>query len=249
MPTQPNSILVVKLGGQALQHHTALQQLRDAWSNRPEGTAWVLVHGGGPQIDLAMESAGITITKRDGVRVTSPVAAAIVQATLDDIGSKLCATLQDTGVSSTHLPSTSRVLAATPKEGFGNRTGTAMGILNGPALDAEILTVITPVGWDAQGPLNVNADEGAAAIATALGATRLVLATDVQGFLDAKGALVPRMDLPSVRQAIVDGTAKGGMIPKLEHAVFALSQGVGAVEIGHLGNLLAGGPGTRMVSA
>ena len=91
--------------------------------------------------------------------------------------------------------------------------------------------VVTPVGWDAQGPLNTNADEAAAAVAATLRASWLILATDVAAVRDGEGNAVLRLDSAGARRLIASSAATGGMIPKLHAAVAALRQGVGRVLI------------------
>jgi len=77
----------------------------------------------------------------------------------------------------------------------------------------------------------VNADTIAGAIAQALGASRLLLLTDIVGVLDKDGALIPEMSAADARTLIANGTAQGGMIPKLETALQAVEGDVRAVVI------------------
>ena len=70
---------------------------------------------------------------------------------------------------------------------------------------------------------NINADEAAGAIAAGLRAEKLMLLTDVEGVLDAKNQLISQMSVEQCRSLIVDGTIKGGMIPKMECCIQALS--------------------------
>jgi acetylglutamate kinase len=93
--------------------------------------------------------------------------------------------------------------------------------------DAGFVPVIAPIGIGDDGlTYNVNADEAAGAIAQALRAEKLILLTDVPGVLDADGQLVPQLTQERVRMLIGDGVIKGGMIPKVECCVNALTGGV-----------------------
>jgi acetylglutamate kinase len=96
---------------------------------------------------------------------------------------------------------------------------------------AGLIPVISPVGVDEDGQTyNINADTVAGAVAGALGATRLLMLTDVPGVLDKSMKLIPEMTLDLVQVAIDDGTVTGGMIPKVENCVDAVQRGVkGAV--------------------
>ena len=96
---------------------------------------------------------------------------------------------------------------------------------------AGLIPVIAPVGVDEHGQTyNINADTVAGAVAGALGATRLLMLTDVAGVLDKQKNLIPEMTLADVEAGIADGTITGGMIPKVENCVDAVRRGVkGAV--------------------
>ena len=94
-----------------------------------------------------------------------------------------------------------------------------------------LVPVIAPVGVDADGQTyNINADTVAAAVAGALNATRLLMLTDVPGVLDKDKNLIAELTLADVKARIADGTITGGMIPKVENCVEAVTLGVkGAV--------------------
>jgi acetylglutamate kinase len=99
------------------------------------------------------------------------------------------------------------------------------------ALDAGLIPVVAPL---AEGPLNVNADEAAAALAIGLGAERLTFLTDVPGVLRDNGVLT-RIEAGEADRLLGDGTFEGGIVPKLEAAVHAARSGVrariGATEV------------------
>jgi acetylglutamate kinase len=95
------------------------------------------------------------------------------------------------------------------------------------ALDAGSIPVVAPL---AAGPLNVNADEAAAALAIGLGAERLLFVTDVPGLL-LGGAVVPSIEAVDADRLLDDGDLEGGIVPKLRAAVTAARRGVHA-EIG-----------------
>ena len=77
-------------------------------------------------------------------------------------------------------------------------------------------------------PLNVNADEAAAALAVGLGAERIVFVSDVPGVL-MDGAVMGQIDVEAADRMLGDGTFQGGIVPKLEAAVLATRGGVHAV--------------------
>ncbi len=108
-------------------------------------------------------------------------------------------------------------------------------------IDPQILTsleqsgmipVIAPIGAGAKGETyNINADTVAGAVAAAIGASRLLMLTDVVGVLDKDGGLLSDLTVERIRTLQADGTISGGMIPKLETCVEAVSMGVEAAVI------------------
>jgi acetylglutamate kinase len=92
---------------------------------------------------------------------------------------------------------------------------------------AGLIPVIAPVGTGEDGETyNINADTAAGAIAGALNAQRLLMLTDVPGVLDHERKLLPDLSLPQIRELIAQGTINGGMIPKVETCMEAVTQGV-----------------------
>ena len=97
---------------------------------------------------------------------------------------------------------------------------------------SDIIPVIAPVGFDVNGDTyNINADTAAGAVAAAVKAARFFLLTDVAGVLDKEKKLIEKMSLADAHKAIADGTASGGMIPKIETCIGAVEQGVDAAVI------------------
>ena len=97
---------------------------------------------------------------------------------------------------------------------------------------ANLIPVVAPVGSDAEGETyNINADTAAGAIAAALGATRMLMLTDVAGVLDGDGSLIPELTVSEAESLIRDGTVSGGMIPKVETCINAVLGGAEAAVI------------------
>lgn len=239
---------IIKLGGAVCGDPVAVGHLADHLKTLHG--AVVLVHGAGPQLDRALAALGEPQVKVDGLRATSVAAAAVVQATMDQAGRTLQASLAQHGIESKHVDSSHRALAGQVKRASGidlGRVGTATGF-DGKDLPVDGITIVTPVGWDEAGPLNVNADEGAVAIAIGIHATRLVLATDVHAVRGADGADIDRLTVAEADALIEAGVALGGMIPKLRNAMQALAGGVGEVLIGDVPGVFDG-EGTRVAAA
>jgi acetylglutamate kinase len=99
-------------------------------------------------------------------------------------------------------------------------------------IQANVIPVIAPLGSGADGTTyNINADTAAGAVAAAVGASRLLMLTDVAGVLDKQGTLIPEMTADEVKVRVEDGTIHGGMIPKVETCLDAVSGGVEAAVI------------------
>jgi acetylglutamate kinase len=92
--------------------------------------------------------------------------------------------------------------------------------------------VVAPVGVGRDGiTYNINADTAAGAVASALGAKRLLMLTDVTGVLDADGKLVEALTSAEARRMMDSGAISGGMIPKVETCLAAVAAGVEAAVI------------------
>ena len=97
---------------------------------------------------------------------------------------------------------------------------------------SDIIPVIAPIGIGPNGETyNINADTVAGAVATALGAAKLVMLTDVAGVMDASGDLISRMSAAEARALMQDDTITGGMIPKLETCLNYVEASSGAAHI------------------
>jgi len=231
--------IVLKLGGNVVLDPEQVRIVAaECRSLRAGGNNVVLVHGGGPQIDKALAETGEPIRKVDGLRVTSPAAAAIVLRVMDQIGADLARQLAGHGLATFHVPAAQRTFEARVKVTPAGDLG-RVGTVSRFAATQQVLAtpthvpVVTPVGFDGAGPLNVNADEGACAVAGAMQADWLVLATDVAAVRGASGEPLSRLSVDEARR-LIGGPATGGMIPKLNGALDAIRAGVHRVLITRL---------------
>jgi acetylglutamate kinase len=223
--------VTIKVGGSLLADPARLSALVDQVQTlRGARARPLLVHGGGPQITRALRAEGFELPRHEGLRVTPPAAAQVVRYELDALGKELAARLAREGLPVFHADSHQERLSATPKEADVDlgRVGEPVGFdavgLPGPV--GGPVPIATPVGWDPEGPLNVNADEAAACIAAAVASDKLVFATDVDGVQGADGVPLDRLT-PDRATALVDeGVVSGGMIPKVQAAREALDAGV-----------------------
>jgi acetylglutamate kinase len=209
--------IVVKLGGavtaQSAPRVLALADEHDV----------CVVHGAGEQITLQMERLGIPVRFVGGRRVTTPEALEVVRRSFADVGAALCAAL---GSRAEQLFGDEIGLRATPAPELG-LVGDALPSAPGAivrSLAAGRIPVVAPL---AAGPLNVNADEAAAALAQGLAADRLLFLTDVDGLI-LNGEVVERIGAHDASQLLERSLLEGGIVPKLRAAVSAVHAGVPA---------------------
>jgi acetylglutamate kinase len=219
--------IVIKVGGKAIEERKD-ETLLDIVLLRYVGMLPVLVHGGGAEITSMSERLGIQAQFRRGLRVTDKATMEVVKMVLTGkINPDLVGTLnrlggQAVGMSGEDGPSIIAE-AQDPELGFVGRVVQ----VNGEPIDALIergyIPVIASVGLGYDGnAYNINADTVAAELAVTLGASKLILLTDVEGVKDAAGSVISELGRGRAEEMIAGGTAAGGMIPKLEAAVRSL---------------------------
>jgi len=243
--------IVVKFGGHAMGEADYVSAfaadiaLLDQVGARP-----VVVHGGGPQIGEMLKKLQIESNFIDGLRVTDEATISVVEMVLaGGINKALVAAIAKAGGHTVGISGkdggliTARKLMATAKtEGSAIEEAIDLGFVGEPAhvdtsvLDAlnaaDLIPVVAPVGSDASGETyNINADTAAGAVAAALGATRMLMLTDVAGVLDKDGALITALTVSQAEALIRDGTVSGGMIPKVETCINAVLGGAEAAVI------------------
>ncbi|MGI8974618.1 MAG: acetylglutamate kinase [Gaiella sp.] len=210
--------VLVKLGGRV-----AADQATRAVALRRAGESVCVVHGAGPQITAELERRGIVPAFVGGRRVTTPEVLAVVREALVAVNTELCAAI---GADAVGLLGDEIGLRARPVEALGlvGEPETMAPAAVVEALAAGRIPVVAPL---AEGPLNVNADEAAAALAVGLGAERIVFVTDVPGvFVDERVVRVLHAD--DAEAGLRDGRFHGGIVPKLTAAIHAARAGVPA---------------------
>ena len=216
-------IAVVKVGGAAVGAAAQVAALAAG------GRQVVVVHGAGPQITAGCVAAGLEPRFVDGQRVTDDFVMRVVEAAIAEANAALCDELAAAGVACRPMRD---ALAAEPwgdsRLGLVGRVTSVEQIGVRALLAAGIVPVIAPT---ASG-LNVNADNAAAAVAGALGASELIFLSDVPGLMGPGGEVIRRVTADSAAQMVASGSITGGMIPKLDAGLAALADGVWRVWIG-----------------
>ena len=246
-----NKTIVIKYGGHAMENEELASMFaKDVVLLKLLGINPVVVHGGGPQIGRMLDKLGIVSTFEDGLRVTDAASMEIVEMVLaGGINKSIVRAInaaggKAVGISGSDANLITAVKATRTKKdpdsniervvdlGFvGEPDKVDPSVLTALAAqrDEDFIPVVAPVGVGADGrSFNINADTAAGAVAAALGAKRVLFLTDVTGVLDKSGNLIKQLTVAEARALIADGTAKGGMIPKLETAMQAVEKGVEA---------------------
>jgi acetylglutamate kinase len=237
--------MVIKYGGHAMVDD-ALQKsfARDMVLLKLTGMNPVIVHGGGPQINDLLKQIGKKSEFVDGMRVTDAETMDIVEMVLvGKINNNIVNNINLMGGKAVGLSGKDGRLITAQKmyhvTGGGEQVDIGMvgsvksinpGVLE--TLDRDrFIPVIAPVGVDEDGATyNINADLAAGKIAEALNAEKLILLTDVEGvLLDEK--LVSTLKTKNIPGYIEKGTITGGMIPKVNCCLEAVSGGVGKAHI------------------
>jgi acetylglutamate kinase len=234
-------VLVVKVGGLPMTDPARARSLaKDVLLLHSVGIRPVLVHGGGPQIDVQMERQGKSIERIDGLRVTDAEALDIVRMVLvGKINRELVSAVNALEPVAVGVAGEDgRLLEASPIDprlGFVGKVGKVRAGLLHALLDDGLVPIVSTVGADVTGqPYNVNADDAARAIAVAMGAEKLIYLTGAPGLLDDPAdptSLVQRLATSEVRARIAEASVTGGMIPKLLACAEAVEGGVGSAHM------------------
>ncbi|MEE8506782.1 MAG: acetylglutamate kinase [Kiloniellales bacterium] len=242
---------VIKYGGHAMgDEELASIFASDIVLLKQVGIHPIVVHGGGPQIGKMLERLKIQSEFVDGLRVTDASTVEIVEMVLSgNINKQIVQAINAAGGSAIGLSGKDGNLIQATKlrrtvrdENSNIEKILDLGFVGEPEqINPRILTsleqsgmipVIAPIGVGPDGETyNINADTVAGAVAGAIGASRLLLLTDVTGVLDKQGEIIPELSIEQVRALREDGTITGGMIPKLETCTTAVENGVDAAVI------------------
>ncbi|MFD6175975.1 MULTISPECIES: acetylglutamate kinase [unclassified Isoptericola] len=237
------ALVVVKYGGNAMID----DELKAAFAQdmvflRQVGLRPVVVHGGGPQINAMLERLDIHSEFRGGLRVTTPEAMDVVRMVLTgQVSRELVGLINAHGPHAVGLSGEDGGLfGAVRRHAVVDGEPVDVGLVGDVVqvhpsavqdlLDAGRIPVVSTVAPDVDDPtqvLNVNADTAAAALAVALGASKLIVLTDVEGLYTSwpdKDSLVEEISAPDLAALLPSLTA--GMVPKMEACLRAVQGGV-----------------------
>jgi acetylglutamate kinase len=239
---------VIKYGGSIMDNGEAQSAfIEDLKLLSAIGVKIVIVHGGGPEISKWLQKAGVDNKWVKGLRVTDGETMEIVEMVLSgSVNKKLSSNLSKNGLKALGISGKdSSLINASKLYVDDNGTKTDIGfvgevksihkevILN--LLDNGYIPVISPVGGDAEGnSYNINADYAASFISGALSADKFLVMTDIDGvYIDIKdpSTLLPSITAKEVQELIASGVIFGGMIPKMECCMDALTKGTKGVHL------------------
>ncbi len=243
--------IVVKLGGHAMGDAGLMDDFaRDIALMKQCGVHPIVVHGGGPQIGEMLKRLDIQSDFIDGLRVTDEATVEVVEMVLaGKINKEIVAAINKQGGRAVGLSGkdarlivAEKLLRTVHNKETGEEKQIDLGFVGQPiSVNPEVLNVfrksdlvpvVAPVAIGTnEETFNINGDTAAGAIAGAMQASRLLLLTDVPGVKGADGEVLEEMTVADAHALIESGVIAGGMIPKVETALEALSQGVDGVVI------------------
>ena len=251
MQRYDEAIVVVKYGGHAMgAENLAREFARDIVLLEQTAINPVVVHGGGPQIEVMLKRVGVKSQFAGGLRVTDEETLEVVEMVLaGSINKQMVGYINEAGGKAIGLCGKDGNMVVARKLtrsvvdpdshiekivdlGFVGEPEKVDTTVLDQVLGRKLIPVLAPVAAAADGgTFNVNADTFAGAIAGALKAKRLLLLTDVAGVFDKSKKLIKELTADEARRLIADGTISRGMIPKVETCIDALERGVEAVVI------------------
>nr|WP_298512199.1 acetylglutamate kinase [uncultured Marvinbryantia sp.] len=236
-------IMVVKYGGSAMVDHELKKSvIRDVALLKLVGFRPIIVHGGGKEITKWVNKAGLETRFVNGLRVTDKETMEIAEMVLNKINKGLVSMMEKLGVHAVGVSGKDGTLLKVDKKlskgqdiGYVGEIKEVNTELLEKLLNDDFVPVICPIGSDdAYHSYNINADDAACAIASAMGASKLAFLTDIEGVyrnpLD-KSSLISEMTIPEAEEFLASGMAGGGMLPKLQNCIEAMKAGVSRVHI------------------
>ncbi len=271
------NIFVIKYGGHAMGNAALSETFaQDIVLLKTVGIKPVIVHGGGPQIGRMLERLKIHSEFVNGLRVTDKAAVDIVEMVLaGTINKEIVTSINQAGGVAVGISGKDGQLIQAQKLQRIIRDPDSniekvldLGFVGEPChitpdilrnlTDTDMIPVVAPIGIGKDGETyNINADTAAGAIATALGARKLMMLTDVSGVLDSEGRMISELTPAEAQKLIDDDIITGGMIPKIETCMNAVRGNTSSAHIldGRIRHVLLletftdHGAGTMLVSS
>jgi len=238
-----NKIIVVKYGGSAMIDETKKKNvINDLALLKAIGFKPIVVHGGGKEINKWVDKIGMKSKFVNGLRVTDEQTLEVVEMVLSKVNKELVQIMESVGVKAVGISGKDGGTLKVTKRlsddldiGFVGKIKEVDTVLLKTLLDNDFTPIISPIGIDDKyNTFNINADDVACAVATAVKAEKLVFLTDIEGVCrDPKDSstLISELTVPEAKEFLDSGNAGGGMLPKLINCIDAVENGVSRVNI------------------
>lgn len=236
-------IVVVKYGGSAmLDEELKKKVIQDVVLLKLVGFKPIIVHGGGKEISRWVGKVGMEPQFKNGLRVTDEPTMEIAEMVLNKVNKSLVQLVSELGVQAVGISGKDGMMLKCHKKlsggediGFVGEVESVNPKIIYDLLEKDFLPIICPIGFDEDfQSYNVNADDAACAIATAVQAEKLAFLTDVEGVykdFNDKASLISEMSVQEAQQFVDSGMLGGGMLPKLQNCINAITSGVSRVHI------------------
>jgi acetylglutamate kinase len=236
-----DTTVVIKYGGSAMVDEAIRENFADDVAMlHYVGIRPVIVHGGGPHISAAMGQRGIEPQFLEGLRITDAETIRVVQSTLvGEINPDIVRLINNHGPVATGLSGLdANLFVAEPHHeslGFVGRIVEVNSAIVENLQKQGYVPVVAPIARGADGKTyNVNADTAAGALAAAIGASKLVFLTDVEGLyrdLGDHNSLISKITTGELTELLDSGSVSQGMLPKLRACVSSVDAGVQSAHI------------------
>ena len=238
-----DKIIVVKYGGSAMiDEELKREVIQDVVLLKLVGFKPIIVHGGGKEISRWVDKAGKETEFVGGLRVTDKETIEIAQMVLGKVNKDLVANVQTLGVQAAGISGMDGGMLKVEKKYVDGRDIGYVGDIKSvdtkilqDLMEQDFLPIVYPIGMDENGDAyNINADEAASAIATALKAEKLAYLSDVEGVrMDPEdpASVISELYVDDAEKLVEEGVIQGGMLPKIRNCIEALRDGVSRIHI------------------
>ena len=238
-----DKIIVVKYGGSAMiDEELKREVIQDVVLLKLVGFRPIIVHGGGKEISRWVDKAGKETEFVGGLRVTDKETIEIAQMVLGKVNKDLVANVQTLGVQAAGISGMDGGMLKVEKKYVDGRDIGYVGDIKSvdtkilqDLMEQDFLPIVYPIGMDENGDAyNINADEAASAIATALKAEKLAYLSDVEGVrMDPEdpASVISELYVDEAEKLVEEGVIQGGMLPKIRNCIEALKDGVSRIHI------------------
>ncbi len=236
--------IVVKYGGSAmLDENLKYHVIQDVALLKLVGFKPVIVHGGGKEISKWIDKLGMETHFENGLRVTDEPVLEVAEMVLNNVNKSLVGLMSKVGLNAVGVSGKDAGLLKCKKKTAGGKdigyvgeiVETNVDLIN-TLIDNDLIPVIAPIGMgiEDEHDYNINADDCACAVATALEAEKLAFLTDIEGLykdINDKSSFISKISVTDAKELIASGTIGGGMLPKLTNCTNAMESGVNRVHI------------------